>query len=270
MFEGKLKGKYDGFLASLAGTTLEQYAEEKYLVPVEAWKANEDSLSMMAPLLYKDAYVEKIGFKYTVTIYFTNATIMGTQVSASTLGEVSYEKNGEMIAVLKDEYDEVTQVKTVTLEVDDLDTPVKLHIDKAMGDIRLSFSSKDMVETTNPPYFAPVEVEQPDFKTSWKVNIGGSDYDYTDDMTVLKNGNIVAVGQSYSNDGDFQNLLKGGSIAYINQYDPKGELLKTLTLGGTEYDSIAYAAKVCGLDDGGFVVSGGYQEGVNVDLWDVV
>lgn len=27
-----------------------------------------------------------------------------------------------MIAVLKDEYDEVTQVKTVTLEVDDLDT----------------------------------------------------------------------------------------------------------------------------------------------------
>ncbi len=51
-----------------------------------------------------------------------------------------------MIAVLKDEYDEVTQVKTVTLEVDDLDTPVKLHIDKAMGDIRLSFSSKDMVE----------------------------------------------------------------------------------------------------------------------------
>ena len=222
MFEGKLKGKYDGFLASLAGATLEQYAEEKYLVPVEAWKANEDSLSMMAPLLYKDAYVEKIGFKYTVTIYFTNATIMGTQVSASTLGEVSYEKNGEMIAVLKDEYDEVTQVKTVMLEVDDLDTPVKLHIDKAMGDIRLSFSSKDMVETTNPPYFAPVEVEQPDFKTSWKVNIGGSDYDYTDDMTVLKNGNIVAVGQSYSNDGDFQNLLKGGSIAYINQYDPKG------------------------------------------------
>lgn len=264
LFEGKLKGKYDGFLASLAGTTLEQYAEEKYLVPVEAWKANEDSLSMMAPLLYKDAYVEKIGFKYTVTIYFTNATIMGTQVSASTLGEVSYEKNGEMIAVLKDEYDEVTQVKTVTLEVDDLDTPVKLHIDKAMGDIRLSFSSKDMVETTNPPYFAPVEVEQPDFKTSWKVNIGGSDYDYTDDMTVLKNGNIVAVGQSYSNDGDFQNLLKGGSIAYINQFDPKGELLKTLTLGGTEYDSIAYAAKVCGLDDGGFVVSGGYQEGVYV------
>ena len=67
-------------------------------MPVEAWKANEDSLSMMAPLLYKDAYVEKIGFKYTVTIYFTNATIMGTQVSASTLGEVSYEKNGEMIA----------------------------------------------------------------------------------------------------------------------------------------------------------------------------
>ena len=208
--------------------------------------------------------LKKIGFKYAVTIYFTNATIMGTQVSASTLGEVSYEKNGEMIAVLKDEYDEVTEVKTVTLEVDDLDTPVKLHIDKAMGDIRLSFSSKDMVETTNPPYFAPVEVEQPDFKTSWKVNIGGSDYDYTDDMTVLKNGNIVAVGQSYSNDGDFQNLLKGGSIAYINQYDPKGELLKTLTLGGTEYDSIAYAAKVCGLDDGGFVVSGGYQEGVYV------
>lgn len=263
LFDGELKGKYDGFLASLDETVLEYYAEEKYLVPVEAWKADEDSLSMMAPLLYKDAYVEKVGFKYNVTIYFTNATIMGTQVSASTLGDVSYEKNGEMISALKDEYDEVTQIKTVMIEINDLNTPVNLHIEKTMGDIRLSFSSNDMVETANPPYFAPVEVEQPDFKTSWKINIGGSDYDYTNDMTTLKNGNIMVVGQSYSNDGDFKNQLKGGSIAYINQYNSSGELLKTVALGGSEYDSIAYGANVCALDDG-FAVTGCYQEGFNI------
>lgn len=263
LFDGELKGKYDGFLASLDETVLEYYAEEKYLVPVEAWKADEDSLSMMAPLLYKDAYVEKIGFKYTVTIYFANATIMGSQVSASTLGDVSYEKNGEMISALKDEYDEVTQVKTASIELDDLSKPINLHIEKTMGDIRLSFSSNDMVETANPPYFAPVEVEQPDFKTSWKINIGGSDYDYTDDMATLKNGNIIAVGQSYSNDGDFENQLKGGSIAYINQYNSSGELLKTVALGGSEYDSIAYGANVCALDDG-FAVTGCYQEGFNI------
>lgn len=264
LFAGKLNGKYDGFLTSLDKTTLEHYAQEKYLVPVSALKANDDSLSMMSPLLYKDAYVEKSGFKYTVTIYFVNATIMGTQVNASSLGKVSYEKNGEMVAALKDEYDEITQVKTVSLELDNLDTPVKLHIDKAMGDIRLSFSSKDMIATTNPPYFAPVEVEQPDFKTSWKVNSGGSDFDYANGMTVLENGNIITVGQSYSNDGDYQGHLKGASFAYINQYDSKGKLLKTASLSGTEFDSIAYGAKVCSLKDGGYVVGGGYKEGVYV------
>lgn len=265
IFENLLQGKYDGFVASIDKDAIESYADEKYIAPVKAWKANADELSMMAPLLYKDAYVEKKGNQYNVTIYFTNASIMGTQVSASTLGDVSYEYNGEMLDAQKDEYDETTQVKSVTIKAKDLDNPILLKIEDAMGDIRIVFDTENMVETSNPPYFAPVEVTQPDFGNTWKINIGGTDTEYTNDMTVLENGNIIVVGETYSNDNDFQNRLNGASSAFINEYNQKGNLLNTTLLGGTEFDSYAYASSVVSSKDGGYVVSGGYREGYNVD-----
>ena len=157
---------------------------------------------------------------------------MGTQVSASTLGDVSYEYNGEMLDAQKDEYDETTQVKSVTIKAKDLDNPILLKIEDAMGDIRIVFDTENMVETSNPPYFAPVEVTQPDFGNAWKINIGGTDTEYTNDMTVLENGNIIVVGETYSNDNDFQNRLNGASSAFINEYNQKGNLLNTTLLGG--------------------------------------
>lgn len=265
IFENVLQGKYDGFIASIDNAAAESFADEKYSVPVKAWKANADELSMMAPLLYKDAYVEKSGNQYNITIYFTNASIMGTQVSASTLGDVSYEYNGEIVDAQKDEYDETTQVKTVTIKAKGLDNPILLKIKDAMGDIRVVFDTENMVETSNPPYFAPVEVTQADFKNAWKINIGGTDTEYTNDMTVLDNGNIIAVGETYSNDNDFQNRLKGASSAFINEYSPKGELLNTTLLGGNEFDSYAYASSVVSSNDGTYIVSGGYREGYNVE-----
>lgn len=264
-YEQTIQGRIDGFMLSIDGNALETYTTNKALVPVQAYKANDDSLSMMAPLLYKDAYVESVGERYQVTVYFTNATIMGTQINASTLLDTSYEYKGEMIATQSDTYDEITQVKSVTMLLDDLSQPVPFHIEGAMGDIRLVFDPASMIETETPPYFAPVVVTVPDFETAWKTNIGGSDVDYSEDFTVLNNGHLLVAGQSYSNDMDFQDKLKGFSSATISEYDNEGNLLYTHTLGGTEFDSIAYAGSIDAYQDGGYVVGGGYQEGVYVE-----
>ena len=85
-----------------------------------------------------------------------------------------------------------------------LEEPIAIHIEDAMGDIRFAFDVSGMQETETPPYFAPVEVTQPEFANEWKTNIGGSDYDYTNDMAQLANGNTVVVGQTYSNDMDLK------------------------------------------------------------------
>lgn len=258
-------GRYDGFMMCMDKDTVENYAAEKYLVPVKAWKADADQPSMMADMLYKDAYVEKTGEVYQITAYFINAQIMGSQVSPAGLGAVSYDLNGTMTPALYDEYDSTTQVKTVTITATSLEEPIAIHIEDAMGDIRFAFDVSGMQETETPPYFAPVEVTQPEFANEWKTNIGGSDYDYTNDMAQLANGNTVVVGQTYSNDMDFKDMVKGASAAFVNIYNDKGELIKTNTLSGTEFDSVAYASSVAAFEDGSYIVTGGYTEGFGVE-----
>lgn len=257
-----LLGKYDGYLMSVNGAALETYAEEKYLIPVKAWKEDKDEPSMMSPLLYKDAYVEKTGDQYKVTVYFTNAEMMGTQVSASTLGSVSYEQNGIMVNADSDEYDILTQVKSSTITLGSISEPVKFYINGTMGQIRLVFDESNAVSTKTPPYFEPVKVTRPDFDCLWKTNVGGSDVDYLSTITTLKNGNIVIAGQTYSNDGDIAGRLTGISGAYINIYDGNGTLIDTKILCGANPDSSAYAASVDAASDGGFYICGGYQEGI--------
>ena len=257
-----LSGKYDGFILCARQSALEACAEEKLLVPVKAWKETEDEPSMMSPLLYKDAYVEKTGEQYQVTVYFTNAVMMGTQVSASTLGAVSYEQNGVMVAADEDKYDILTQVKSATITIGSLSEPVKFYINGTMGTIRLVFDEENKVETETPPYFPPVEVTRPDFDCLWKTNIGGSDADYANAVTVLKNGNLMVAGQTYSNDVDFAGKLTGFSGAYMNTYDNTGKLIGSVLLCGENADTTAYAACVDATDDGGYYVCGGYEEGV--------
>lgn len=263
-FVSGTKGKSDGFLACLDGEQVRSYVTYKYLVPVQAWKVKEDQPSMMAPMLYQDAYVEKVGEQYQVTFYFINAAIMGTTVSAKTLGAVSYESNGSFVDALKDEYDEKTQVKTVKILADSLDTPILIHIEDAMGDIRLSFNTSEMQETEIPPYFAPVQIQVPDFDATYKTNVGGSDYDYVNDTVTLSNGNVVIVGQTYSNDGDFAGGLKGGSSGFVLEYDQDQQLVQKMLIGGTQYDSIAYISGISPIENGGYYVTGSYAEGEGV------
>lgn len=259
-YENSLQGKYDGFLLCADKTYVETYAEEKFLVPVKAWKEKADEVSMMSPLLYKDAYVEKTGEQYRVTVYFTNATMMGTQILASTLGAASYEQNGTMVAADVDKYDILTQVKQTTITIGSLEEPVKFQMEGMMGIIRLAFEEEHKVLTETPPYFPQVEVTRPDFEHLWKTNVGGSDVDYANAMTVMNNGNVIVVGQGYSNDGDFEGMLSGFSGGYTNIYQPDGTLLKTIMLCGANQDSSAYTSGVAAAKDGGFFISGGYQE----------
>lgn len=254
------KGPVDGFLMSLDKTAVEQYATEKYLAPVVAWKADQDEPSMMAPLLFKEAFVEKTGELYTATCYFVNAQLMGSQVNASSLGKVSYQFDGEMIPAILDEYNATTQVKTVKISTRDISKPVPIHIEDTMGDIRFSFDWSSAVKSDVPPYFPDIEVTQPDFPYEHKWNVGGSDVDYTNGMTVLKDGNLAVVGETYSRDGDFKEHLGGAANGFVNIYTPEGELVHTTLIGSAEFTVVTYLQSIVACDDGGYVVGGAYRQ----------
>ena len=258
IFAGRV-GKIDGFVASLNAEKLTTHAEETTLVPVSALHATKDEASMMAPMLYADAYVQRTGEQYTVTVYFQRATIMGSEVTPSFLGDVTYDRgDGVMVDALSDSYDPSTRVKTTTIQVKSLDKPVHIHIDNAMGDVRLSFDPANARVTDTPPYFAPVEVTLPDFPYTWKTTFGGSSAEYAADSTVLADGTLATVGQTYSFDGDVEGLQRGPSNAYVNIRDAAGNSLKIIELGGLENNYTAYAASVDATTDGGFYLCGGF------------
>ena len=268
MFTGT-QGKTDGFVSSISADALLTHAEQKTLVPVAALKANEDTSSMMAPMLYKDAYVERTGDQYTVTVYFTRATIMGSEVSPTILGAVSYDRgDGVMVDALSDSYDGKTRVKSTTIKLTSLDKPVAIHIEGSMGDVRLSFDPSAATDTETPPYFAPVEVTLPDFEYAWKAQFGGTSEDYAADTTVLANGNLLAVGQTYSQDGDFDGLQRGPACAFVQERDAQGSVVRTFELGGMENGYSSYAASVDALADGGFMLCGGYTSSTGVPAGD--
>ncbi len=156
IFAGRA-GKIDGFVASLNAEKLTTHAEETTLVPVSALHATKDEASMMAP----DAVCRRLraahGRKqYTVTVYFQRATIMGSEVTPSFLGDVTYDRgDGVMVDALSDSYDPSTRVKTTTIQVKSLDKPVRIHIDNAMGDVRLSFDPCERARNRHAAVFRP-------------------------------------------------------------------------------------------------------------------
>ena len=257
---GKIQGPSDGFLASIKQNVVEEYATEKYLVPVTAFHLTEDKPSMMAPLLYKDAYVEKTGELYTVTLYFTNAQLMGSQVNSSTLGPLSYEFEGEMVPAVPDEYNPTKQIKVSTIKSKDLTKKINVHIEDTMGDIRIGFEPDKKVTTEVPPYFPDIEVSQPDFKADYKFTTGGTDYDYTYDMAVLEDGNLAITGQTFSFDMDMQFHKGAAANGYISVYTPEGELVHTTMIGGDRPSTRSYVQGVIPCDDGGYIAGGCFMD----------
>ena len=98
----------------------------------------------------------------------------------------------------------------------------------------------------------------PDFPYTWKTTFGGSSAEYAADSTVLADGTLATVGQTYSFDGDVEGLQRGPSNAYVNIRDAAGNSFKTIELGGLENNYTAYAASVDAAADGGFYLCGGF------------
>ena len=63
-----------------------------------------------------------------------------------------------------------------------------------------------------------------DGKVLWKKTYGGSEYDHGSSITTTSDGGIVLTGQTYSNDGDFKGMNKGGGDIFVMKLDSNGNL----------------------------------------------
>jgi len=74
----------------------------------------------------------------------------------------------------------------------------------------------------------------------WVRAFGGSDYDYFDSVAVAADGSIVAVGRSFSPDGDFPGT--GEEHGVVVKLSGGGDLLWAKSYGGSEMDFLASVA----------------------------
>lgn len=248
------------------------YTTEEYTVDAQIWKADADEASMMAPLLYPMAYIKKVGTEYKVTAYFQNCDIMGTAMTASSYGDVEYDKYGQRVPADSDSYNARTQIKTVEFTTDTLENGITFKMDIAMADTRLVFDLDTKVDVTEAPVFPEVEITTEDFGFDWILATGGTASDYANDLTVLPSGDIIMVGQSYSEDGDFADRKgrfefdedmfegKGESSATITRISQQGKVISNFYLEGEYWDSNSYASNVVTTADGGYIVGGAYHE----------
>lgn len=79
------------------------------------------------------------------------------------------------------------------------------------------------------------EHEQPATNPQWSKLYGGTQSDAIISMKKNADGSIIAVGGSYSNDGDIS-LGRGNSDAWVIKLDQNGNKLWSKTFGGTLFD----------------------------------
>lgn len=85
----------------------------------------------------------------------------------------------------------------------------------------------------------------------WDTTTGGTESDYFNDVAKVLDG-YIAVGATYSSDGDITGLSKGSSDALLVKYDLNGNRVLIKTFGGTESD---YYTDIITTSDG-YVLSG--------------
>lgn len=92
-------------------------------------------------------------------------------------------------------------------------------------------------------------------KEKWKSVIGGNDITTYEDVAVLSDGSIIAVGQTLASDlvPDGAYKMKNSVEGVVSKYSNKGERLWTKIVGGSDGD-IIYS--VAATPDGGFVIGG--------------
>lgn len=96
----------------------------------------------------------------------------------------------------------------------------------------------------------------------WNKNFGGSSDDVFSAVAATPDGGCVAVGYSYSKNGDLTGLNKGSIDAVIVKYSPNGTLEWNKNFGGIDVD---YFWSVDSTPDGGYITSG-YSSSNDGDL----
>ncbi|QKF07764.1 hypothetical protein HLV38_06325 [Berryella wangjianweii] len=261
-FEGAaLQGRFQGFAMGFADSLFQEQQQQGQVLPVEAYHLSEDRPSMMAAMLHKTAYAQRVGDAYQVTVYFVPATIMGSRQHPDRQGAALFDRagDGSLVAADSDVYDPTTQVRavTMTLSAERLAKPVRFSFEGMMGGgIRLMFDPDSMVEGLAPD-FPKVTVKATDYPFSKKFAVGGSGADTPSEMALTPNGTYVVVGSTSSNDQDFTGRKPVVSSAFVAEYDAEGQLLRATTLSGAKR---AGALSVSMDADGGYFVSGFLQD----------
>jgi len=96
--------------------------------------------------------------------------------------------------------------------------------------------------------------------TEWAKTFGGSSDDLLLSVIAIDDG-FVAVGCSYSNNGDLNGLNKGNLDSIIVKFDEDGDIIWAKTFGGSGMDEFC---SVIAVDDGFIAV--GYSNSNNGDL----
>ncbi|WP_185155654.1 SpvB/TcaC N-terminal domain-containing protein [Rudanella paleaurantiibacter] len=97
----------------------------------------------------------------------------------------------------------------------------------------------------------------------WQRCFGGSLADYAYGISAASDGGIVIIGNSASNDGDLNGLLKGDNDLLVAKYDPTGNVVWKRMFGGTGDDQ--GRSGIIQTPDNGFLI-GGQTSSINGDL----
>ena len=87
----------------------------------------------------------------------------------------------------------------------------------------------------------------------WKKTYGGWLNDWGIGLTETKDSNIIVIGNSSSNDGDFGGLNNGGTDITILKINKDGDIIWKDIVGGSEDETVRC---VTNTEDGGFVITG--------------
>ncbi|MDR1042607.1 MAG: leucine-rich repeat protein [Clostridiales Family XIII bacterium] len=229
-----------------------------YLMPVQAWKETADEPSMMASLVYEDAFVEFVDYHLYATFYFRDTIIMGIPVLSEDISAIRYaDALGDLVPAVSENYDSLTHIRAIKIEIDDIAQATPIHIvNSPYGhDVRIKLFPDTAQASTAGPVFPERETMEP-YSLTWKGSFGGSASDDARNIAQLNNGDYVVAGDTESNDGDFKSLNRGGSDGYVARYSGDGVLKKIVTLGGSGSDSADYLLPT---SDGGYIVFGNYS-----------
>jgi hypothetical protein len=94
-----------------------------------------------------------------------------------------------------------------------------------------------------------------DGKIEWQKSLGGGSIDRANDILQSRDGGYIALGQTYSNNGDVTGN-HGYNDYWVVRLSETGELEWQKALGGSNED---YARAICQTEDGGYVLTGQTQ-----------